>query len=354
MIEVEHLSKSYGPHLAVSDLSFRVSQGEIVGFLGPNGAGKSTTLRILAGFLGATSGRVRVAGYDLAEEPMRARASLGYMPETSPLYPEMRVSEYLAFRAELKLVPRRARREAVARALSDARIEDVASVMIGHLSKGYRQRVGLADALVGDPPLLILDEPTAGLDPNQIREVRALVRRLGRDRTVLLSTHILSEVEATCTRALVIARGRLVAEGSIDEIRAMRRSSGVRVAVRGAADAALALARGAAQVRAAEAEAAGDVTRLKVEFDAGADVGEATERLVRALVGGGLGVREIVPHTPSLEQVFSELTGTGGGDEEQGAGGGEPAAPAPEGEPPARAARKQGSAGRRGAARERR
>ncbi|WP_437758682.1 ABC transporter ATP-binding protein [Sorangium sp. So ce1389] len=353
MIEVEHLSKSYGPHQAVSDLSFRVSQGEIVGFLGPNGAGKSTTLRILAGFLGATSGRVRVAGYDIAEEPMRARASLGYMPETSPLYPEMRVSEYLAFRAELKLVPRRARREAVARALRDARIEDVASVMIGHLSKGYRQRVGLADALVSDPPLLILDEPTAGLDPNQIREVRALVRRLGRDRTVLLSTHILSEVEATCTRALVIARGRLVAEGSIDELRAMRRASGVRVVVRGAADAALAVARGAAEVRSAEAEPAGDAARLTVEFDAGADVGAATERLVSALVGAGFGVRELVPRAPSLEQVFSELTESDD-DGEQGAAD-EPAAPGPggEGEAPRRAARnaaqKKSSAGRRGA-----
>ncbi|WP_437940691.1 ABC transporter ATP-binding protein [Sorangium sp. So ce341] len=347
MIEVEHLSKSYGAHLAVSDLSFRVSQGEIVGFLGPNGAGKSTTLRILAGFLGATSGRVRVAGYDLAEEPMRARASLGYMPETSPLYPEMRVSEYLAFRAELKLVPRRARREAVARALRDARVEDVASVMIGHLSKGYRQRVGLADALVSDPPLLILDEPTAGLDPNQIREVRALVRRLGRDRTVLLSTHILSEVEATCTRAIVIARGRLVAEGSIDEIRAMRRASGVRVAVRGAADAALAAARGAAGVRSAEAEAAGDAARLTVEFDADADPGEATERLVSALVGAGLGVRELAPHAPSLEQVFSELTAA---DDAQG-GAGEPGAAAAgdAGAPAGRAARKKASAARRGA-----
>ncbi|AGP32278.1 ABC transporter ATP-binding protein [Sorangium cellulosum] len=352
MIEVEHLSKSYGAHLAVSDLSFRVSQGEIVGFLGPNGAGKSTTLRILAGFLGATSGRVRVAGHDLAEEPMRARASLGYMPETSPLYPEMRVSEYLAFRAELKLVPRRARREAVARALRDARVEDVASVMIGHLSKGYRQRVGLADALVGDPPLLILDEPTAGLDPNQIREVRALVRRLGRDRTVLLSTHILSEVEATCTRAIVIARGRLVAEGSIEEIRAMRRASGVRVAVRGAADAALAAARGAVGVRSAEAEAAGDAARLTVEFDAGADPGEATERLVSALVGAGLGVRELVPHAPSLEQVFSELTAA---DDAQG-GAGEPGAAAAgdAGAPAGRAAGKKASAARRGAVKERR
>ena len=233
MIEASHLSKTYGQVLAVSDVSFRVEPGEVVGFLGPNGAGKSTTLRMLAGFLGPSSGKVSLAGRDLGADPVRARAGIGYMPETAPLYPEMRVGEYLAFRAELKGLPRRARREAVARALSETSIADVEDVIIGHLSKGYRQRVGLADALVGSPPILILDEPTAGLDPNQIRDVRALIRRLGKDRTVIVSTHILSEVEATCSRALVIARGRLVAQGSIDEIRALRRTAGARLTVRG-------------------------------------------------------------------------------------------------------------------------
>lgn len=310
MIDVEHLSKSYGAHLAVDDVSFHVEKGEVVGFLGPNGAGKSTTLRILAGFLGATSGTVRVAGHDIVEDPMRARASLGYMPETSPLYPEMRVSEYLSFRAELKLVPRRSRREAVTQAMRDAGVEDVAGVIIGQLSKGYRQRVGLADALVGAPPLLILDEPTAGLDPNQIREVRALVRRLGRERTVLLSTHILSEVEATCSRALVITRGRLVAEGSIDDIRAIRRASGAGVTVRGAPDEAISAARKVPGVRQATAsgEAEGDLTRIEIEMDADADAGQVAEEVVRALVGAGLGVRAVAPRVASLEQVFSELT----------------------------------------------
>ncbi|HSN98710.1 MAG TPA: ABC transporter ATP-binding protein [Candidatus Nanopelagicales bacterium] len=310
MIEVEHLSKSYGAHLAVDDISFRVDKGEIVGFLGPNGAGKSTTLRILAGFLGATSGRVRVAGHDIAEEPMKARAALGYMPETSPLYPEMRVSEYLGFRAELKLVPRRARREAVDRAMRDAGVDHVAGTPIGQLSKGYRQRVGLADALVSDPPLLILDEPTAGLDPNQIREVRALVRRLGEERTVLLSTHILPEVEATCTRAIVIARGRLVAEGTIEEIRKLRRSPGMRIAVRGAVDRALAAARSVAGITAARAlpDEGGEARIVEIEIGAGADAGPITEDLVRAIVDAGLGVREVTPRTASLEQVFSELT----------------------------------------------
>jgi ABC-2 type transport system ATP-binding protein len=312
MIEVEHLTKSYGTLRAVDDLSFRVDKGEIVGFLGPNGAGKSTTLRILAGFLGASAGRVRIAGHDLEDEAQEARASIGYMPETSPLYPEMRVAEYLTFRAELKLVPRRARAEAVARALADTRVEDMADVMIGHLSKGYRQRVGLADAIVASPPLLILDEPTAGLDPNQIREVRDLVRRLAREHTVLLSTHILPEVEATCSRALVIARGKLVAEGSIDAIRAMSRAPGIRVLASGSGAKAAAVARKVAGVKRAAVEGAGEPARLVVEFDEGADEGATTEAVVKELVGAGLGVREVGRRTASLEQVFSELTAPAG------------------------------------------
>ena len=308
MIEAHRLSKRYGSVRAVSDVSFRVDRGEVVGFLGPNGAGKSTTLRILAGFLGPSSGTVRIAGVDLEADPVRARAQIGYMPETSPLYPEMRVREYLAFRAELKLVPRKKRRDAVDRALAEARIEDMEDVVIGHLSKGYRQRVGLADALVAEPPILILDEPTAGLDPNQIRDVRELVRTLGKDRAVLVSTHILSEVEATCSRALVIARGRLVAEGSIDEIRALRRGGGVRVTVGGDADEALRIARGIEGVKKAKHEARGELAVLAIELGKDADVGAATEAIVLTLASAGLGVREVAPRLASLEQVFSELT----------------------------------------------
>jgi ABC-2 type transport system ATP-binding protein len=338
MIEAEHLTKSYGGFTAVRDLSFRVDRGEIVGFLGPNGAGKSTTLRILAGFLGATSGTVRIAGHDIGRDSAAARAKIGYMPETSPLYPEMRVAEYLRFRAELKLIPRARRKEAVSRALHDARVDDMADVMIGHLSKGYRQRVGLADALVASPPLLILDEPTAGLDPNQIREVRALIRRLGEEHTVLLSTHILSEVEATCGRAIVIANGRLVAEGSIERIRNMRRSAEMSLRVRGAAERALSLTRAVAGVREATeaaAEAAGE-SLLTVRFDSTADGPGVTEAIVSALVGDGLGVREVTPKAASLEQIFSELTttrdaagegGEGGEGEGVGEGGGGGVAP---------------------------
>ncbi len=321
MIEVSHLSKSYGvfqggrgargAQKAVDDLSFHVDRGEIVGFLGPNGAGKSTTLRILAGFLGASAGRVRIAGHDIAEEPQRARAQIGYMPELSPLYPEMRSGEYLMFRAELKLIPRAKRRAAVAKALSQARIEDVERVMIGHLSKGYRQRVGLADALLGSPPLLILDEPTAGLDPNQIREVRELIRGLGGEHTVFLSTHILPEVEATCERALVIAGGRLVAEGSIEALRARSRAPSARIVARGERAAIVAIATSVAGVNSASAEPAttGGVA-LTVDFAADGDGAAITEALVAALVGAGVGVREVASHGASLEQVFTELTDT--------------------------------------------
>jgi ABC-2 type transport system ATP-binding protein len=323
MIEVSHLSKSYGvfqggrgargAQKAVDDLSFHVDKGEIVGFLGPNGAGKSTTLRILAGFLGASAGRVRIAGHDIAEEPQRARAQIGYMPELSPLYPEMRSGEYLMFRAELKLIPRARRRAAVAKALSQARIEDVERVMIGHLSKGYRQRVGLADALLGSPPLLILDEPTAGLDPNQIREVRELIRGLAGEHTVFLSTHILPEVEATCERALVIAGGRLVAEGSIGELRASSRAPSARIVARGERAAIVAIATNVAGVKSASAEpvpAMAGSLALTVDFAADVDGAAITEALVAALVAAGVGVREVASHGASLEQVFTELTGT--------------------------------------------
>ena len=325
MIEVRHLTKSYGvfgagrasstaspgsrrPPCAVDDISFHVDRGEVVGFLGPNGAGKSTTLRILAGFLGPTAGSVRIAGHDIVDEPLAARRSLGYMPELSPLYPEMRVGEYLRFRAELKRVPRKARQDAVARALHDARIADVEAIMIGHLSKGYRQRVGLADALLGAPPLLILDEPTAGLDPNQIREVRELIKRLGRDHTVLLSTHILSEVEATCSRVLVIARGRLVAEGSVEQIRARGLPTGAKITVRATPADALAAVDKIEGIKRVAADPDPIGAAISVDYADGADGGQVTEAVVAALVRAGIGVRQVAPRGASLEQVFSALT----------------------------------------------
>jgi ABC-2 type transport system ATP-binding protein len=312
MIHVHRLSKSYGAFRAVTDVSFHVERGEVVGFLGPNGAGKSTTLRMLAGFLGPSAGRIRIDGHDIADESVLARQKLGYMPETCPLYPEMRVREYLGFRAELKRLPRKDRSRAVDAVADEVGIADVADVLIGHLSKGYRQRVGLADALLGDPPVLILDEPTAGMDPNQIRQVRDLVRRRGDKHAVLLSTHILSEVEATCTRALVIARGKLVASGSIDHLREMRRVSALRIVVRGDRTRALDVVRTSSGVARADIDDAGapspDTITITATYERDAQGAETAERLVSTLVGAGLFVREVVPHAASLEQVFAELT----------------------------------------------
>jgi ABC-2 type transport system ATP-binding protein len=309
MIEVEHLTKDYGTVVAVRDVSFQVNPGQVVGFVGPNGAGKSTTLRILAGFLGATSGRVSVAGHDVATESLAARRALGYLPETSPLYSELRVREYLACRAQLKQVPRAERRRAVSRALALSGAEEMADTLILHLSRGYRQRVGLADALLASPPLLILDEPTAGLDPNQIREMRSLIRELGREHTILLSTHILSEVEFTCDRAIVIDRGRVVAEGTLDELGALRRASRVVLVVTDPerlAEATLSDVPGVAEV---SARTQTDPTELELGLtELGADSGTVLEAAVAALVRRGIGVREVRPARARLEDVFAQLT----------------------------------------------
>ena len=305
MIEVKHLSKSYGAFQAVKDISFRVDAGEVVGFLGPNGAGKSTTLRILAGFLGPTRGDVRVAGYSITEEPLKARENIGYMPETSPLYPEMRTDEYLRYRAELKGVKKPERERAVERAMVDAGLGRMERVLIGQLSKGYRQRVGLADALVASPKLLILDEPTAGLDPNQIREVRDLIARLSEKHTIFVSTHILSEVEAMCSRGIVIARGSLVAEGTIEELRATRRADGVRIRVRHGAAKALKALEGLSGIESSTAE--DDDAHILIDFDNDADPEDTIERAVAALAAASAGVIEVVPRS-SLEEVFAQLT----------------------------------------------
>jgi ABC-2 type transport system ATP-binding protein len=313
VIEVAGLTKDYGSVVAVRDVSFSVGRGEVVGFLGPNGAGKSTTLRILAGFIGASAGSVRINGHDIAEASQAARATLGYMPEAAPLYPELRVREYLVFRARLKRVPGKERGRFVERALERANLRDVAETTIGHLSKGYRQRVGLADALVADPPLLILDEPTAGLDPNQVREVRALIKELASDHTVLLSTHILSEVEATCQRALVIDRGRLVAQGTLADLSRGRRSLSLRLVLRDPERRAAGFLVEQAGVHAVEpsegvALANDPYTRLRVTLNEDEAPLAASERLVSALLGVGLPLASISPETATLEQVFAELT----------------------------------------------
>jgi ABC-2 type transport system ATP-binding protein len=311
MISVEGLTKDYGSVVAVRDVSFQVSSGEIVGFLGPNGAGKTTTLRILAGFLGATAGHVSIAGFDVATDSLKARQKLGYMPEAAPLYPELRVREYLGFRAALKQVPRGERKSAVARALEQAAVRDVAETPIGHLSKGYRQRVALADALVSNPPLLILDEPTAGLDPNQIIEVRKLIAELSENHTILLSTHILPEVEAVCDRALVIARGRLLAEGTLAELKARRRGREVAIVARWDAEALEPVLRavpGVARVLAEPELETPDLARIRLQLADTADADLVAERAVTALVQKGAGVRRVTVADASLEDVFAELT----------------------------------------------
>lgn len=311
MIRVSGLTKRYGAHVAVDGISFEIGKGEVVGFLGPNGAGKTTTLRILAGSVAPTAGTVAIDGHDVVADSFEARRRIGYMPEAVPLHPEMRVVEYLRFRAELKRVPRSLRPAFVEEAMTRAAVLDVAHRRIGHLSKGYRQRVGLADAIVARPPIVILDEPTAGLDPNQIRDVRQLVRDLGRERTVVLSTHILGEVEACATRVLLLHHGKLVASGPTEEIRALRGGTTAELSVRGDAEAAALRLRGVEGVLAVSAVAAGDVPRFRVSFADGAtteDRARGIERCVAALVEAGIGVREARPSTSSLEEVFASLT----------------------------------------------
>lgn len=224
MIEVSHLTKKYGGHLAVDDVSFTVEDGQIYGLLGPNGAGKSTIMNILTGYLSATSGQVTVAGHPLPEEADEAKACVGYLPEQPPLYPEMTVGEYLNFVTELKKVPRAQRKEQVLRAARRTGLEKVLPRLIRSLSKGYKQRVGIAQALLGSPKIIILDEPTVGLDPAQVIEMRKLIRELGKAHTVILSSHILSEVQAVCQQVLILSKGKLAASGTLQELTADGRS----------------------------------------------------------------------------------------------------------------------------------
>ena len=224
MIEVSHLTKKYGGHLAVDDVSFTVEDGQIYGLLGPNGAGKSTIMNILTGYLSATSGQVTVAGHPLPEEADEAKACVGYLPEQPPLYPEMTVGEYLDFVAELKKVPRAQRKEQVLHAARRTGLEKVLPRLIRSLSKGYKQRVGIAQALLGSPKIIILDEPTVGLDPAQVIEMRKLIRELGKAHTVILSSHILSEVQAVCQQVLILSKGKLAASGTLQELTADGRS----------------------------------------------------------------------------------------------------------------------------------
>ncbi len=301
MIEVEDLSKRYGSHQAVRDLHFSVAKGEIVGFLGPNGAGKSTTLRMLTGYLNPTAGRIRIGGHDVSEDPNAVRKLIGYMPEGAPLYREMRVREHLAYRAAIKGVPRKSIASAIDRALERANIEDVRDRIIAQLSKGYRQRVALADALVADPPLLILDEPSSGLDPNQIREVRQLIKSFAGEKTVLLSTHILPEVEATCERVVIINSGRKVGSGRPKELRRGDQQV-VKVVARGSREDLIDTLESHGEVTVSSKD---DVHTAKVTSPSSED---ALEAIASAVISRGLKLRELRVAVTSLEEVFAKLT----------------------------------------------
>ncbi len=238
MIEVKDLVKRYSKNTAVDHLNFHVQKGQIYGFLGPNGAGKSTTMNMMTGYLDPTEGQILINGYDVAEEPMEARKCIGYLPEIPPLYPDMTVLEYLRFAAELKQVPKNERSMEIERVMDETRIKDMENRLIRHLSKGYKQRVGLAQALLGDPEVLILDEPMVGLDPKQIIEIRELIRGLGKKHTVILSSHILSEISSICDHVLIISNGKLVASGTPENLGSyMKHTDAMELQVRGSKEA---------------------------------------------------------------------------------------------------------------------
>lgn len=306
MIEVESLTKRYPSHEAVSDISFTIEKGEVVGFLGPNGAGKSTTLRMLTGFLAPTSGSVKIDGISVLERPLEAQRRFGYLPEIVPVYEDMRSIDYLRYRAELKGVGYRAAKREADRALSLAGISEARDRWIGHLSKGMKQRVGIADALLGDPPLLILDEPTVGLDPNQIRHIRQLIKSFEGEKTVFLSTHILPEVEASCSRVIIIRDGKKIAEGVPRALREEAEGT-MKIIIEGPAEPeryieALRALRESEQVKSV---LKGEGRSVEIEATPG---DESLDAIYQAINAAGLGIRRMERRAASLEEVFVGLT----------------------------------------------
>ena len=321
MIFVQGLTKSYGTTYAVRDLSFSVDRGEVVGFLGPNGAGKSTTMKILSGYLPADAGEVRIAGFDILSQSLKARSRIGYLPENVPLYPEMRVAEYLRYRGALKGVRSRRITEKVEDALELCSISHVRNQLIGTLSKGYRQRVGLADALVNEPDILILDEPTIGLDPGQIREVRELIKGLAKRHTILLSSHILSEVEMTCSRVLIINKGQIVATGTPAELRersGIPFSGSIRMEIQTAdrkiAEAVLTTLQSLKTIASASiiegiqaSSSASGWTRYEMIPVSSSSSGDPRPALFEEAVRRGWKLRELSAHETSLEEIFTSF-----------------------------------------------
>ena len=308
MIEVQHLSKRYGRFTAVDDITFRVERGEILGFLGPNGAGKTTTMRILTGYMPATEGKAIVAGFDVFDQPIEAKRRTGYLPETPPLYPDMSVVEYLTFVAKIKGVPGGERRQRIHDVMARTRILDMANRLCSKLSKGYKQRVGLAQALIHNPDVLILDEPTAGLDPKQIIETRQLIKELAGNHTIILSTHILPEVSQTCQRVVIINKGKVVAVDTPDNLTARLRGSEtmyLQVDADGGADALSTLTRVPGVTRVVESDRRDGAIGFEVDSETGRDV---RRDLARAVVNQGWGLLELRPMRMSLEDIFLSLT----------------------------------------------
>ncbi len=307
LIEVRNLTKRYGDHLAVDDLSFRVEDGKIYGFLGPNGAGKSTTMNIMTGYIGPTAGEVFVNGYNILEEPEAAKKTIGYLPEIPPVYPEMTVREYLDFAAELKKVPKKERKARAQQVMEELSLTEVQDRLIRNLSKGYKQRVGFAQALIGNPQTLILDEPTVGLDPKQIIEIRALIRKLGERHTVILSSHILSEVSEVCDKVIVISKGKLAALDTPENLRDGRKEKAIlHISCEGSADRAYEAVSGVVKIsREAVTEEADGMIRITIETENGDEV----RRMVsRALFDADCVISEMHLEEATLENIFLELT----------------------------------------------
>ena len=307
MIEVKNLTKKYGDHLAVDDLSFTVDEGSVYGFLGPNGAGKSTTMNIMTGYLAPTEGEVIINGYNILDEPEKAKRTIGYLPEIPPLYPDMTVREYLTFAAELKKVPRKDRKAQVARVMEELSITDVADRLIKNLSKGYKQRVGFAQALVSNPETLILDEPTVGLDPKQIIEIRELIKELGKKHTVILSSHILAEVSEICDTVMIISNGRLVALDTPENL-AAGQGQGTQIIISSPADAETlesVLTAFAGEGKVNISEGSDGLLSATIDYEG---EGDPRKEIVTALAKAGCPYYSVDVKKASLEDIFLELT----------------------------------------------
>lgn len=306
MINVKHLTKRYVNIAAVDDISFDVGEGEIVGLLGPNGAGKTTTMRILTCFMPATEGVATVAGFDVFTDSLNVRQQIGYLPENVPLYLDMRVKEYLMFRAKLKYIPRRERKKKIDYCLEMCGISDVQNQITGTLSKGYRQRVGLADALVHDPKILILDEPTIGLDPNQIRQIRQVIKDLGQHHTILLSTHILPEVEMICDRVMIINKGKIVAMDTPENLmKQLKSSANVVLEIRGDGEKIKDSLSNIGGVRSVVWKEKGDANEFVVEAVGDKDI---REDIFKCIVKDNYTLREMKRQTVTLEEIFHQIT----------------------------------------------